>query len=699
MNSKKFSIFAVFTIICMFFLSISVFAQDMPQLEANTSENLEDRKDEKITELNGVVVTAQKREQNIQDVPASVTAFSLKDIEDAGIKSTTDIDSYVPNLTSFGLSSGGMGFSYYGMRGQTNFNSYSNSIGIYIDDVPRLLSGNMTNSSLWEVEQIEVLRGPQGNLYGMSASGGIINITTRKPENELTGKAGVLLGNYNRREYQAYISGPVIEDILLFSFSGTRKSQDCYVEEDGNNDRESEFTGGRFQLNWMPSDKLDILFSAEIGEQDREYTWFTLMDDDPYTIPNLNYPEYDKSDYRILSLKITYQTSAFDIISITGNTDLDQEVDMKMLSAGEMSRFSDIPTSKTIQELRLVSNDEQSAFKWMLGGFYQDGTQEDGMVTAYNGMTMTDLDGEVQKKTYSMFGQASYTFADKLTVTGGLRYDYEEQDYTEHTEGLSTSTMMPYTMDYDMSDTWDSLSPRVSVDYRIQDEIMVYASMAKGYKAGGFVSNDAVDKKYDQEEVLSYELGMKTNWLNNRLIFNLCGFYTTADDLQTFYYDAGYQFRYENTAEAVMYGFETELIFKPLEGLEISLPVGYVHSEIKEHEIESLVGNKVPMTPEYTVGFSTRYTHDNGIFLRGEYNVVGQTFYDEENEHGQDAYGLVNFKLGYIAEHFTVSAFINNAFDEEYYSFIYDTSDMGLAYDYASVGAPQTIGAEVSFMF
>lgn len=699
MKLRYFSLFVCLAVVCILNIYLPVFAGDARPVGDTEPEHSQDAGAGEATALNDVVVTAQKRAQKIQDVPASVTALGLKEIEDAGIKNTSDIYSHVPNLTSFGLASGGIGFSYYGMRGQTNFNSYSNSIGIYIDDVPRLLSGNMTNSSLWEVDQIEVLRGPQGNLYGLSSSGGIINIKTRKPADEWTGKAGILLGNYDRKEYQAYISGPMIPDTLLVSFSGTNKSADCYVTEEGKEDREYEMTAGRARINWMPSDRFDLLFSGEIGEQDRDFAWFTLADDDPFTIPSHNYPEYDKSDYRILSLKMTYQAPLFDVVSITGHTDLDQEVDMEMFTGGAMHRVSEVPNTKTMQELRLVSNDEDAPFKWMVGGFYLDGTEEAGMLSEYGGMTTTDLDAETRKNTYSVFGQASYTFAEKLTVTGGLRYDYEEQEYTEHTQGVSMSTMAPYVMDYDMSDTWDSLSPRLSVDYRLQEEIMVYASAAKGYKAGGFVSSDAVDKKYDQEEVLSYELGMKTNWLNNRLIFNVCGFYTTADDLQTFYYDAGYQFRYENTAKADMYGFETELIYKPLDSLRISLPVGYVHSEIKEHEIQSLVGNRVPLTPEYTVGLSVQYTHDSGIFLRGEYNVVGQTFYDEENEHGQDAYGLLSFKLGYNAEHFTVSAFINNALDEEYYTFMYDTADMGYAYDYAAVGAPQTFGVEVSFMF
>jgi iron complex outermembrane receptor protein len=705
MKSTNYSLFVFAAIIFSFFIHMPVFAQDVQQAENEetevgnaASEASRGSKDEEAYKLHNITVTAQKREQKIQDVPASVTALNLKEIEDAGIKSTADIHAYVPNLTSFGMASGGIGFSYYGMRGQTNFNSYSNSVGIYVDDIPMILSCNMSNSSLWEVEQIEVLRGPQGNLYGLSSSGGIINITTRKPENFWTGKAGVLFGNYDRQEYQGYLSGP-ISDTLFFSVSGTRKQEDSYVEEEGKEDRGYEFTAGRVQIKWVPTSDLDVLFSAETADQDRDFTWFTLKDDDPYVIPSHNHPEYDRSEYTVLSLKIEYETPLFDLVSITGNTDLEQEVDMEMFSGGAMTRSGEEPTSRTIQELRLLSNDETSSFEWMVGGFFQDGTEESMGVTEYYGMTITDLEGKTEKKTYSIFGQASYAFTEKLTATAGLRYDNEKQEYKEHTDGISTTTMMPYTTDYDMSDTWSSVSPRLSVDYRIKNEVMVYASAAKGYKAGGFTSGDAVDKKYDQEEVMSYELGVKTNWLDDRLIFNLCGFYTNADDLQTFYYDANYQFRYENTAEAVMYGVETELVYHPVESLEFSAPIGYVHSEIKEHETASLVGNKVPMTPEYTVGLSAQYTHATGFFMRGEWNMVGQTYYDEENAHGQDAYGLLNAKLGYNAKNFSVSAFIKNALDKEHYTYIYDTASMGYAYDYAAIGTPQTFGAEVTIQF
>ncbi|MBN2039805.1 MAG: TonB-dependent receptor [Spirochaetes bacterium] len=696
------------TIIFIFFTQVLISAQESLETknEETTGFTVEDtsskissdgsaKEGEKNFELHNIVVTGQKRKQKIQDVAGSISAMNSRQVEDAGIKGTEDIYPYVPNLTAFGLEGAGMGFSYYGIRGQTNFNSYSNSVGIYIDGVPRLLSGNVTNSSLWDVEQIEVLRGPQGNLYGLSSSGGIINITTKKPDNYWTGNASASYGNYNAQKYQASLSGPVISDQLFFNFSGTYKRLDSYVEEEGKDDRVAKFGAGRAQIKWTPSQNLDIVFSAESGTEDRNYTWFTLQDDDPFKIPSHNYDEYDDSGYHIQSLQIKYSTSLFDIVSVTGNTILKQEGDMEMFTGGAMYRHYDMPTSKMMEELRLVSNKERSPLKWMVGGFFQKGTEKYKMLTMYSGMEMTNQDSEVQRKTYALFGQASYTFIEKLTLTAGIRYDREKQKYVEDTSGLDFSTMDPYEYEIEKSENWDAVSPRMSVDYRISKIVMLYTSAAKGYKAGGFTGGDTADQKYDQEEVWSYELGTKTNWLNNRLIFNLCGFYTKADNLQTFYYDSSYNFVYENTAKAVMYGFETEVSARPVNWLEVSMPVGYVSTEIKEHEIESNEGNKVPMSPEYTVGLTAQYTHKSGLYVRGEWNMLGKTFYNEENTVSQGAYSLFNARLGYKREHFTVSAFFKNILDKQYYTYIYENSP----YNFASVGAPRTFGAEASIMF
>ncbi len=642
-----------------------------------------------------VQVNAQKREQKIQDVPGSVTALTAEQVKNSGIESTADIYRYVPNFTTFSLASTGYGFSYYSIRGQSNFNNNSNSIGIYIDDIPRILSGNQTDSCLWDTEQIEILRGPQGNLYGLNSSGGVINITTKKPENHWTGSAGASYGSYNARRYKASLSGPIISDELYFSFSGTYNSNDSYVDEEGTNDRTAKFGAARGQIRWMPSEKLEIMANAESGKLDKNFNWFTFDDDDPYTIPDHNYDEKDNSTYHVQSLKVKYRTPFMDIISVTGNTIYNMDTEMEMFTGGSMYRISDWGSHSLMEELRLVSNNEASPLKWMAGGFIQKGTDDNDTLTVYAGTVYGDVDSELEKTVYSLFGQASYTFFKSLTFTAGLRYDRNTQKYKEVTEGISMATFTPYTRDVDTSETWDAVSPRFSVDYRIADEMMIYTSMAKGFKSGGFTSSDDVDQRFDPENAWSYEMGTKTNWFKNRLIFNLCGFYTVVDDMQSFYYDAGYNFVYKNTGKAAIYGVETELAVRPVRGLEISLPLGYVHTEIKEHENEANEGNKVPLTPEYTAGLTAQYTHITGIFARGEWNLRGKTYFNEENTLEQNTYSLFNAKAGYKSDHFTVSAYIDNALDKEYYTYLYANTP----YNFAAVGAPRTIGAEVTLEF
>lgn len=651
-----------------------------------------------------IEVTAQKRKEKVQDAAASITALQADDINDAGIDETQDIADYVPGMSTFNFSDT---FSYYSMRGQTNFNSYSSPIGIYIDDVPAVSNANWTDVRLWNIEQIEVLRGAAGNLYGLNSTGGVINITTRKPDNYWTGGAKLGYGSYNSVNAGANISGPVIKDKLSFGVSGDYRRADSYIEEDGNDDRSGYFGGGRGQVRYTPFDRLELMVTVDGGHYDADYNTWTLADDDPYEIPSHNHDEYYKTTNTTESLKAVYSLDSFDITSVSALSQSDMEGNMELAfssyGAG-VSYYNDwmMECSAFAQELRFSSNSKKSPLTWLVGGFYKNNETEYDNVYVYSGVETQGADTELKQQTYSAFGEVAYTFFDALTVTPGIRYDYDSKEYKEANQAMDTTTGSVYNGAVDDSDNWSAVSPRLALDYKITNDLMVYTSVAQAHKAGGYassggVNSDAEISKFDPEDSTTGELGIKSAWLKNKVIANLAGYYTQIENMQVFTLDpATFMHIYSNAGQAVIYGVEAEFAVRPVRSVEVGVPLSYTFSEITEHEEESYEGNKVPLVPEYTAGLFAQYTHDLGIFVRGESNFLGKTYFDEANDKSQDAYMVVNAKLGYKQNHYTLSAYANNILSEEYYNY---RVDGGMGTDFACVGAPRTLGLEASADF
>ena len=566
-----------------------------------------------------IQVTAQKRKQNIQDVPSSVSALNVKQIQDAGITSTNEVHNYVPNFSSFDF---GSGFSYYSIRGQSNAVQYANSVGIYIDDVPLVQSGNVTDSGLYEIERIEVLRGAQGNLYGLNSAGGVVNIITTKPDNFWISRASASYGNYNLREYNAALSGPVLKDTLFVGFAGTYKTRDSYIDELGADTHKVITMAGRYQVRYTPVKELDILFTANLNNREQDFGTFTIKDDDLWESLNKGMTEKNNNKGDTESLRIKYYTPWFDITSVTGRAANEYECDQAMdLTSGGSNLFSLLYEENAVnweQELRLNSNNKKSSLQWIAGVFYLNSNSksdcnmpaDSGMFAAPytpNGTYVYDkTDSEVKGNSASVFGQADYTFFERLTLTAGMRYDYDRKEIDFYRNKYGTVSG-----DFEDSKSWHVFSPRVSVDFRLHESVMTYVSAASGYKAGGYSpvgSNTSDTASFDPEYSWTFEGGFKTNWWNNRIIANIAGFYSMIDDVQIMIYDPATSLPiYQNAAKAHNAGLEIETIARPVKGLEIMASFGYLFSEFREHEVESTEGNRVPFAPEYQAGVALQY--------------------------------------------------------------------------------------------
>lgn len=665
-------------------LSFAICAQDFTVDDSSNSSD---------EESFNIDVTAQKRTEKVQDVPASVTAIDAGEIKDGDVDDTQDVERYVPNMQIYDM---GEIFSFYSIRGQTNSNTTSNPIGTYVDDVPSISNAYLTDMPLWGVEQIEVLRGPQGNLYGINSSGGVVNIKTRQPDNYWTAGADLSYGSYNAFEGKGNVSGPLIKDTLYFGLSGIYRRSDSYVEEEGNDDRNQWLGGGRGQIRYTPFDRLDLTLTAQSSYRDINYGYSTTEDDDPYKIDNKKYGEYSKTTAHTQSLRAQYSLDSFDILSVTGlaNGKLESQNDYSS-EAYDYYVPAELKSNTLSEELRFVSNTKKSPFKWLAGFFYRGETQEytDTATMIMSGYeSESETNTEINQKNYAAFSEVSYTLFNRLTLTPGIRYDHDQKDFEQESAYGNL----------DDSKEWNFVSPRFAVDYKLTDDALVYSSLAKGAKAGGFAltsSSDVDNLQYDQEDIISVEAGSKTTWLGGKLMANIAGFYNDVDNMQimVYNYDSSGSgvFNYTNTSHATIYGIELELATRPIRGLELGVPVGWMSSNIDEHETKEYEGNRVPYVPEYTVGAFAQYTHRTGVFARGEITQLGKTYYDEANECSQDAYNVVNVKAGYKHEHFSLAAYCKNLLDKEYYTYKAGASNNNLAV----VGAPRTFGVQASTEF
>jgi iron complex outermembrane receptor protein len=457
-----------------------------------------------------------------------------------------------------------------------------------------------------------------------------------------------------------------------------------------------------------------MTFSATVETQDNGMPRFVLVDDDPFDIPDKNIDEMADVDADTQSLRIKYRAPWFELTSVSArySNDLDQimSMDCSGMNLTSITFYND--ETNYSQEIRLNSIDSDSAFQWLAGGYYFSGELTYDLTMIYDAAmfppypppgtttikdpTYTTLD----TNTYAIFGQTGYTFFDKLTLTAGLRYDRDKKETDYYHNQYSMLVFQ-----YKDSDTWDAWSPKFVADYRWNPSVLTYVSAAKGYRSGGYApygADTAENAKFDPEYAWSYEAGLKTNWLDNRIMLNAAAFYTKVKDFQVFQYNELLQVTYTNAPKATLQGFEAELLARPLKGLDIMASFGYLDTEFDENKDpfnpagpKDYTGNKSPLSPEYTASLAVQYRLPWGLFARAESNWFGDTYFDQANTNKQDAYLIANGKIGYETEYFDIYGFVNNMSDKEYYTLIMDLPGQKMG----AIGDPRTFGVRLFILF
>ncbi len=576
------------------------------------------------------------------------------------MKNTMDLSSLVPNLyiTKTGNAVVTDFASIRGISGSMNVNP---ALGLYVDNVYH--SG--LSLSLFDIERIEVLRGPQGTLYGRNSQAGIINIITKKPSDFWASTMTLDFGSFNSYEARGSLSGPLIADKLAFRAAGRYFETDGYFENqfDGADDvGRVENIDGRFSLKATPSNKLIINFSYDLQRyKSPKYANFAPLDsDDLRRDINVDFPGESDKDADGGSLQVEYQMDGKKVISITSyrredfwlNNDLDfTPFDLtKLTLSNEINSLS--------QEFRIVSDDSDSNFKW-IGGLFrlseEGDTQGDiwmnfmnmGMGMGMPGETLR-LKGVTDTFGIAVFGEVTYTFFDRLHATLGLRYDQEQKDFdfTQTPGGMVQSMMLGYPpLSGSPEETFDAWLPKAALSYQISDQVMSYVSVARGFRSGGFNSFEEIGTFFKPDFTVNYELGAKTSWLDKRLQLNVALFYIDWSDMQVEVLTPGGATVFiDNAGKATSKGVEMEFSARPMPGLEVIAGAAYTNAEYDEFSLGAAVynGNRVIDSPEYTLNLGATYRFANGFFANAHYNHFGEIFFDPANTQSQSNYGLAN---------------------------------------------------------
>lgn len=670
------------------------------------------------TTLETITVTAQKKEENIQDVPMSISAFSEMDLESAGIDTLTDITRFSPNVY--------MKRNTVTIRGVNSFYaSYATGVGIYLDGISLPFEG-VNSPELYDLERVEILKGPQGTLYGKNSESGVINYITKQPENEFTGKVYSEYGSWDTEFGSspsyivgANVSGALVADKLYLGVAGKWKDDHRYIKNLYNGDDEAgkdNSSNGRVNLRWTPQKHWDISFIADVMTQDYSDGYWRYLDGSfsegrhriNYDGPCSGEREGDGQTFRI-----KYEGDNFDLLSITGRRyashKLSMDFDMtSVVFPGYWSEcFFDDESTSYSQEIRISSPDGDNRFQWLAGVYashedmliYQRQDDPDG-----NFLTR-DTDSNISN--YALFGQGTYTFFDRLHFTAGLRLDYSELEGEQLL--LSQSSRSVYGNDFDNTE----ILPKFSVSYDLSDQTMVYTSVAQGYLTGGCNykwSTDVESFTFEPEYTWNYEAGLKSSWLEGRMIVNASVFYITMKDKQVTEWDTSSESvlvqTIKNAAEAHSMGFELDLQVRPAAGLEFFAGLGFTEAKFDKWIDTGYTGtgqfyqtdygdNDLSNVPEYTFNLGGQYRHTSGLFFRADILGTGPIFSDAANTAECAGYETVNIRLGYETEKYDIVLWARNIFNEEYLRVKYPSSGDNVGLD----GEPRMIGVTLTYRF
>jgi iron complex outermembrane receptor protein len=684
------------------------------------------------SQLDAIVVTAQKKEESLQKVPFSISALSARQVNNYRLWNTRELTGVIPNLYS---ADPGDNRNVTAIRGITS-TSYDPAVATYIDGVNQFGLDTYI-AQLSDIERIEVLRGPQGTLYGRNAMAGVINIITKQPGNKTNVFAEATAGNYGQQRYAAGLRTPLIKDKLYLGISGVYDRREGFYTNqlDGKDfDRQHSITGN-YYLKYIANPRWAVTLNLK-HNANRNNGTFPLVNgvEDAFEHPfELNQNAVTKMIDNTFntSLSINHTGRAFNFSSQTAWQSNHRYY--KDPIDGDFSPIDGVTIINNYgndwnrvkvltEELRFTSpSATTSPLKWTAGTylFMQKNPVKQATHFGEDAAMLGSPD-----KNYSLvntstgkgfgvavFGQLNYTFSPKLELIAGLRYDYEHKKQQVHGEYLPDGSPTPvfdYQADTSAKANFNAFSPKVGLVYHATNDNNFYATYSRGYRTGGLTqlaSDPSVPPLYAYKPEYSnnIEVGTKNNLLNNKLRINGALFYTIITDAQvpTLVLPDAFTIT-KNAGRLITKGAELELAALPLKGLEINYQAGYTWAEYETLKVPQngavvdLSGKKQLFTPNVTSMLALQYQYQFGgefplqLVARGEWQYLGRQYFDLNNAIRQSPYNLFNTRVGVAAKNVSLFFWGRNLGNRKYIAYAYDFGAVHL-------GSPETWGVTLSF--
>jgi iron complex outermembrane receptor protein len=670
-----------------------------------------------------IIVTAQRTAQSMQDIPIAVSAVTADELTQRGMTDTRSLQVSVPSLT---LSENGVSVTPF-LRGVGSNQSNPNdepSVATYVDGV-YIASPTGNIFSFNNIERIEVLKGPQGTLFGRNATGGVIQIVTRDPEQDPSLSLNLGYGNYNTVEASGYATtglGPNLSaDIaVVYNHNFDGYGRDVFRNADI---MEREEFAARSKWLWRPGPNTEIRLSLDYSHLNSTGTDYQLAQgvigaDGVTTYPGRRRTATDfanTGDNEVYggSLRIDQDLQFARFVSISGyrhvvgDFHLDQDATPLPLVRADINQFAE----QFSQEVQLISP-SGSPIDWLLGAYYFNANfaytplEIAGLAAAP--LPAVQLFGSQDTESYSGYAQATIPLFTNTHFTAGVRFTHESQDTTGRTEGIG----MVLVPDIPQSQSFDKLTWRLALDHQVTDDILTYISYNRGIKSGGFNMINAGTPGYAPEVLDAFEWGVKLDLAHRTVRLNWAVFYYDYQDIQVFNITGGGAVLTQNAAAARVWGFDVDFAWRATNQLRFSAGFGYINSEYTDfpnatftppsplngpQTIGDASGNRLIYAPEisFNVTGSYRIPSSVGEFqLDGALSYRDDVFVSADNRFKIPGYWLANASVGWTSTdgRFGLRAWVRNLFNEDYYA---NRTEQALG-DIQYLAAPRTFGLTAS---
>ena len=720
-----------------------------------------------LAQLEEVTVTAERRTANIQDVPISVQAFSADELTDVVVTQPVQLGQIVPGL-QYSKQTGQANPYIRGIGTQNTAVGDESTVATYVDGV-YIMGMQAAATSFNNIERVEVLKGPQGTLFGRNTTGGLIQIITRDPVHEPEFRFGIDYGEYETWEVNLYgstgLSDTVAADLsVYYSDQGEGFGENLVTGSDVNI---TEDLVARTKWLVQPNEDVTLKLSLDYARTKTDVAsargpmegaigidgglvfqgclgtgaGFAACsaaaqangtghaEDFWDTQANVNSPS--EAEQLGGALHLTWQMPEFDVVSITAyrDTEVEAVLDQDAVRLQVIDAVLDREEDQFSQELQLVSNNSDN-YNWIIGAFFMDAESSYspfqleglGLPLLAPGVTFVDMEVTQSLTSYSLFAQGTYDITEALSITGGVRWTEDEREM----DGVTTISFGPVDvpLPFDVDETFSEPTWRLALDYRVSDDMMLYASYNRGFKSGLFnsvVSSGMPSPAVDPEIIDAYEVGLKSDWMDGRMRANLAIFFYDYEDLQLQFVNAGATVL-GNAASAEIWGSELTVLAAVSDNLDLRLGLSWLDAEYTDYPDAPIStpsdlgfgpiggnsvtngdvsGNKMARAPDFTSSLGANYTRTvlDGLKFKANINwYYNDGFYwYEDNRVKQESYDVINaaVSLGHADDDWTVRLWVKNLTDEEY-SIFTNTGQFG---DLVAPARPRVAGVGVEFRF